>query len=41
MADAPGFEYVMIDSTIVRMHQHATGKKGGLKLVRSNSRAVE
>ncbi len=35
MADDPDFEYVMIDSTIVRAHQHAAGKKGGLKLVRS------
>ena len=41
MADAPDFECVMIDSTIVRTHQHATGKKGGLKLVRSDARVVE
>lgn len=34
MCDAPDFEYIMIDSTIVRAHQHASGKKGGLKLVR-------
>jgi putative transposase len=34
MADDPDFEYIMIDSTIVRAHQHAAGKKGGLKLVR-------
>jgi putative transposase len=34
MSDAPDFEYIMIDSTIVRAHQHAAGKKGGLKLVR-------
>ena len=27
----PDFEYVMIDSTIVRAHQHAAGAKGGLK----------
>ena len=25
----PDFEYVMIDSTIVRAHQHAAGAKGG------------
>lgn len=37
-ADDPDFEYVMIDSTIVRAHQHAAGKKGGLKLVRSAAR---
>src|SRR5271168_1914930 len=29
MADEPDFEYVMIDSTIVRAHQHAAGKKRG------------
>lgn len=40
MADDPDFEYVLIDSTIVRVHQHAAGKKGGLKLVRSAARAV-
>ena len=34
MADSPDFEYVLIDSTIVRAHQHAAGKKGGLKLAR-------
>lgn len=26
----PDFEYVMIDSTIVRAHQHSAGAKGGL-----------
>ncbi len=40
MADDPDFEYVMIDSTIVRAHQHAAGKKGGLKLVRSAVRGA-
>lgn len=40
MADDPDFEYVMIDSTIVRAHQHAAGKKGGLKLVRSAARVA-
>jgi putative transposase len=38
MADDPDFEYVMIDSTIVRAHQHAAGKKGGLKLGQSAAR---
>jgi len=28
MADAPDFEYVMINSAIVRTHQHAAAKKG-------------
>ncbi len=32
LAKDPDFEYVMIDSTIVRAHQHATGAKGGLKI---------
>lgn len=40
MADEPDFEYILIDSTIVRAHQHAAGKKGGLKLVRSAARAA-
>ena len=35
MADDPDFEYIMVDSTIVRAHQHAAGKKGGLKLAQS------
>ena len=34
MADDPDFEYLMVDSTIIRAHQHAAGKKGGLKLAR-------
>jgi len=41
MADDPDFEYIMIDSTIVRAHQHAAGKKGGLKLVRSAARVAD
>lgn len=33
MSDDPDFEYLIVDSTIVRAHQHASGaKKGGLKL---------
>jgi putative transposase len=40
MAQEPDFEYILIDSTIVRAHQHAAGKKGGLKLVRSADHAV-
>jgi transposase len=28
----PDFEYVMIDGTIVRVHQHGAGAKGGLKI---------
>ncbi len=29
LCEDPDFEYVMIDSTIVRAHQHAAGAKGG------------
>jgi transposase len=32
LADDRDFEYVMIDGTIVRVHQHGTGAKGGLKI---------
>jgi transposase len=33
MADDPDFEYLIVDSTIIRAHQHAAGaKKGGLKI---------
>lgn len=28
LADAPDLEWLMIDSTVVRAHQHAAGKKG-------------
>lgn len=31
LSDNPDFEYMMIDSTIVRAHQHSAGAKGGLK----------
>lgn len=31
LSDDPDFEYLMIDSTIVRAHQHSAGAKGGLK----------
>jgi transposase len=36
----PDFEYAMIDGTIVRVHQHGTGAKGGLKIRRSGVRAA-
>jgi putative transposase len=33
MSDDPDFEYLIIDATVVRAHQHASGaKKGGLKI---------
>ncbi len=28
----PDFEYAIIDGTIIRVHQHGTGAKGGLKI---------
>ena len=36
----PDFEYAMIDGTIVRVHQHGAGAKGGLKIRPSGGRAV-
>lgn len=32
MADDPDFEYLILDSTIVRAHQHAAGAKKGLTI---------
>jgi transposase len=33
MVDDPDFEYLIVDSTIIRAHQHAAGaKKGGLRI---------
>ena len=40
LSDDPDFEYVMIDGTIVRVHQHGTGAKGGLKIKPSANRAA-
>jgi transposase len=41
MSDDPDFEYLIVDSTIVRAHQHSAGaKKGGLKIRRSAARAA-
>ena len=41
MADDPDFEYLIIDSTIVRAHQHAAGaKKGGLTIRPWDARAA-
>jgi len=39
LADDPDFERVMIDATIVRAHQHASGAKGGPMLKPSAARA--
>ena len=40
LSDDPDFEYLILDSTIVRAHQHAAGAKGGLKIRRSGARAA-
>ncbi len=40
LADDADFEYLIIDSTIVRAHQHAAGAKGGLKIRPSDARAA-
>ena len=41
LIEYPDFEYLIIDSTIVRAHQHAAGaKKGGAKMRRSGVRAA-
>jgi putative transposase len=40
VADDPDFEYLVLDSTIVRAHQHAAGAKGGLKIRPSAARAA-
>jgi transposase len=42
MSGDPDFEYLIIDSTIVRAHQHASGaKKGGLKIKPLDARAAD
>jgi len=40
LIENPDFEYLIIDSTIVRAHQHAAGAKGGAKVRRSGVRAA-
>jgi putative transposase len=40
LVENPDFEYLIIDSTIVRAHQHAAGAKGGAKMRRSGDRAA-
>src|SRR3979490_1768903 len=41
ISDDPDFEYLIVDSTIVRAHQHAAGaKKGGLKIKRKIKRSA-
>jgi putative transposase len=40
VADDPDLEYVVLDATIVRAHQHAAGAKGGPRLRPSAARAA-
>lgn len=41
LSDDRDFEYLIVDSTIVRAHQHASGaQKGGLKIRLSAARAA-
>jgi putative transposase len=40
LIENPDFEYLIIDSTIVRAHQHTAGAKGGAKMRRSGVRAA-
>ena len=40
LSDDPDFEYAFIDGTIVKVHRHATGAKGGLKIRRSANRVA-
>ena len=40
LADDLDFEYLIVDSTIVRAHQHASGAKGGLKIRPSGVRVA-
>jgi transposase len=32
LSQAPDFEYALIDGTIIKVHRHGTGAKGGLKI---------
>ena len=40
LSAAPDFEYALIDATIVKVHRHGTGARGGLKIRPSASRAA-
>jgi transposase len=40
LSDDPDFEYLIVDSTIVRAHQHSCGAKGGLAIRPSDARAA-
>lgn len=38
VSDEPDMEYAMVDATIVKVHRHGHGAKGGLKIKPSASR---
>jgi transposase len=40
LSGEPDFEYALIDGTIVKVHRHATGAKGGLSIRPSAARAA-
>ena len=40
VSDDPDMEYAMVDATIVPVHRHGHGAKGGLKIRRSANRKV-
>ena len=40
LSGEPDMEYALIDGTIVKVHRHATGAKGGLKIRPSADRAA-
>ncbi len=40
LSDDPDFEYALVDGTIIRVHQHGTGVKGGLMVRRSGVRVA-
>ena len=41
VSDDPDMEYVMVDATIVRVHRHGQGAKGGLLVRRSANPGAE
>jgi transposase len=40
LSGEPDFEYALIDGTIVKVHRHGSGAKGGLKIRPLDARAV-
>lgn len=41
LSQDPDFEYALVDGTIVKVHRHGTGAKGGLKIRPSATRAAD